>query len=55
MNILRKWNTVFYKLVFPYIVLILITIIFVGVTSYLYFSSNFNKQVEKVNQRILAI
>ncbi|MFD0960000.1 helix-turn-helix domain-containing protein [Paenibacillus chungangensis] len=50
----HKFNTVFHKLIFSYGILILITIIFVGFTSYLYFSSKFNKQVEKVNDHILS-
>ncbi|MGZ9585555.1 helix-turn-helix domain-containing protein [Paenibacillus marinisediminis] len=54
MKLFKKWNTVYYKLILSYIALILITLIFVGVTSYLYFTSNFNEQVQKVNHRMLA-
>lgn len=54
MKLFGRLRTVFVKLILSYIVLILITLIFVGVTSYLYFASSFNEQIEKVNQRILS-
>ncbi|MEF2245675.1 helix-turn-helix domain-containing protein [Paenibacillus sp. IITD108] len=50
----HKFNTVFYKLIFSYTIIISVTIIFVGITFYLYFSTKFNEQVEKVNYHILA-
>ncbi|SDE55955.1 Response regulator containing CheY-like receiver domain and AraC-type DNA-binding domain [Paenibacillus sp. UNCCL117] len=53
MRIMGRLGTVFFKLVLSYVVLIAITLA-VGVISYFYFSSSFNEQVEKVNQRILS-
>lgn len=54
MKLFKKWNTVFFKLILSYIALIMITLVFVGVASYVYFSSNFNEQVKKVNHRMLV-
>lgn len=54
MRFLKRMNTVFYRLVFSYFLLIIITTIFMGITSYVYFSKNFNEEIEKVNSRMLS-
>lgn len=54
MKIFGRLRTVFFRLILSYIILILITLAIVGGTSYYYFSTNFNEQVEKVNNRILT-
>ncbi|WP_199613614.1 helix-turn-helix domain-containing protein [Paenibacillus alkalitolerans] len=54
MRFLKPMNTVFYRLIFSYFLLIVITTIFMGITSYVYFTKNFNEEIEKVNGRMLA-
>lgn len=46
-------NTVFYKLVASYSVLIVLSIAAQGICAYLIFSGSFNEQIEKVNIRML--
>ena len=46
------FNTVFYRLLISYILLI-VSAILVGATSYTYFSSRFNEEIEDVNNLIL--
>ncbi|WP_162990135.1 AraC family transcriptional regulator [Mesobacillus foraminis] len=48
-----RFNTVFYKLILTYIIIILFTITFMGISSYVYFSSNFNREIENINDRML--
>lgn len=53
MRFFKMFNTVFYRLIFSYLVLIvLLTILMVG-TSYIYVTYNFNNEVEKMNARML--
>lgn len=54
MRFLKRMNTVFYRLVISYIVLIIFTTIFMGIASYVSFSKNFNEEIEKVNSRMLS-
>lgn len=49
-----RFNTVFYKLIFTYIIIIFFTITFMGISSYVYFSSNFNREIENINDRMLG-
>lgn len=55
MNLFKRFNnhSVFYKLIISYAVLVFILTLVLGSISYLYFSSNFNKEVEKVHQKML--
>ncbi|WP_181592764.1 helix-turn-helix domain-containing protein [Paenibacillus sp. YN15] len=53
MKRLSRFNTVYYKLVTSYAILIFVSISALGVSSYWYFSKNFNEQIEKVNVRML--
>lgn len=53
MKWMHRLNTVFYRLIISYTVLILIIIGTVGTGSYIYFSSSLNDQIEKMNQSSL--
>lgn len=53
MKRLARFNTVYYKLVTSYAILIFVSIAALGLSSYWYFSKNFNEQIEKVNARML--
>lgn len=53
MLFLKRLNTVFHRLIASYIILVLITTVIVGIASYVYFSMNFNREVEKVNSKML--
>ncbi|MFD0959946.1 AraC family transcriptional regulator [Paenibacillus chungangensis] len=48
-----RLNTVFYKLVMSYVALIFITILFVGLVSYHYFSTIYNEELMKMESKIL--
>ncbi|MCU6708633.1 helix-turn-helix domain-containing protein [Paenibacillus sp. J5C_2022] len=48
-----RLNTVFYKLVMSYVALIFITILFVGLASYHYFSNIYNEELKKMESKIL--
>ncbi|WP_426451812.1 hypothetical protein ACP26L_06815 [Paenibacillus sp. S-38] len=50
MRIHRRFNTIFHRLVFSYILLIILTAIFMGIASYLYFSNHFNREIEKAHE-----
>ncbi|WP_100407328.1 AraC family transcriptional regulator [Bacillus solitudinis] len=50
----KRFNTVFYKLIFTYVLLIIISITLMGISSYAYFSSSFNSEIENVNERMLG-
>lgn len=50
MKLFPRFNTVYYRLIFSYIGLIMIVTILLGSLSYYYFSKNFNEEVNKVNQ-----
>lgn len=53
MKFFKKLNTIYYRLIISYAILIIITVTIVGIGSYLYFSANFNEQVKAINQRVL--
>ncbi|MDF2922683.1 MAG: transcriptional regulator [Paenibacillaceae bacterium] len=53
MRRLFKFNTIYHNLLVSYAALTIIAITALGASSYLYFSSNFNEQIEKVNVRML--
>lgn len=48
-----KWNSVYYRLFLSYALLLLVTAMSIGAASYLYFTANFKREVEKVNSRLL--
>ncbi|WP_277713414.1 helix-turn-helix transcriptional regulator [Paenibacillus mucilaginosus] len=50
MRIHKRFNTIFHRLVFSYILLIILTAIFMGIASYLYFSNHFNREIEKAHE-----
>ncbi|MGI2295328.1 helix-turn-helix domain-containing protein [Paenibacillus sp. GXUN7292] len=49
MKLLKRFNTVLYKMFLSYAVLIVLTTFIIGMTSYLFFTSNFNREVEKLH------
>ncbi|MCU6708700.1 helix-turn-helix domain-containing protein [Paenibacillus sp. J5C_2022] len=50
MKLLRRFNTVLYQLFVSYAVLIILTTLIVGLASYLFFTANFNQEVEKMHR-----
>lgn len=54
MSLLTKMNSVYYRLFFSYAVLLLMTTAAVGATSYVFFTSSLNAEVEKVHSRMLS-
>ncbi|MEF3305911.1 helix-turn-helix domain-containing protein [Paenibacillus sp. GYB003] len=54
MKLLNKMNSVFYRLFFSYAALLLATTAAVGATSYVFFTSSLNAEVEKVHARMLS-
>ncbi|GAA3399628.1 helix-turn-helix domain-containing protein [Paenibacillus hodogayensis] len=54
MKLLTKMNSVFYRLFLSYAVLLLVTTIVIGATSYVFFTSSLNAEVEKVHARMLS-
>lgn len=54
MKLLNKMNSVFYRLFFSYAALLLVTTTAVGMTSYIFFKSSLNAEVEKVHSRMLS-
>ncbi|MBP1989403.1 helix-turn-helix domain-containing protein [Paenibacillus eucommiae] len=50
----RKLSSVFYKLFFSYTILLIVTTLIIGTTSYLYFTTNFNREIERIHSRMLA-
>lgn len=53
MNLFKQFNSIFHKLIISYIVLIIIITLILGSTSYFYFTSSFNHEIEKVHKKIL--
>ena len=49
MKLLKRFNTVLYKMFLSYAVLIVLTTFIIGMTSYMFFTSNFNREVEKIH------
>lgn len=54
MKLLTKMNSVFYRLFFSYAALLLVTTAAIGATSYVFFTSSLNDEVEKVHSRMLS-
>lgn len=52
-NILKRFTSVYYRLMISYIIVVLFITVALGISSYKYFSSNFNTEVEKVNHKML--
>ncbi|PZD97060.1 AraC family transcriptional regulator [Paenibacillus sambharensis] len=50
----KRFNTIFFRLLFSYAVLIALTTLFMGTASYMYFTDNFNREVERVHNRMLS-
>jgi len=50
----KRFNTVFYKLMFTYSLLLLVTIVFVGITSYVIIARTLNEEVERNDKELLA-
>ena len=53
MKIFRIFNTVYYRLLVSYILLLTISTILIGAASYTYFSSRYNDEIEDVNNLVL--
>ncbi len=53
MKIFRQFNSVFYKLIISYIILVIGITLIIGSAFYFYFTSRFNQEVEKVHQKML--
>ncbi|WP_166239603.1 helix-turn-helix transcriptional regulator [Paenibacillus turpanensis] len=53
MRITKRFNTIFHRLVFSYVILIIVTAIFMGTASYAYFTKHFNQEVEKAHRLML--
>lgn len=50
----KRFNTVFYKLMFTYSILLIVTIFFVGIASYFIISKILNEEVERSDKELLA-
>ncbi|CAM4200094.1 helix-turn-helix transcriptional regulator [Paenibacillus tarimensis] len=50
----KRFNTIFFRLLFSYAALIALTTLFMGTASYMYFTDNFNREVERVHNRMLS-
>lgn len=53
MKLLNRFRTVPYKLFLSFTLLIVLTTLIVGTTSYVYFTSNFNEEIEKIHADML--
>src|SRR5690606_7832567 len=53
MKWMQRLNTVFYRLIISYTLLVMIVILTIGTGSYIYFSSSINEQIERINQNSL--
>jgi len=54
MKLLTKMNSVYYRLFFSYAALLLVTTAAIGATSYVFFTSSLNDEVQKVHSRMLS-
>ncbi|MDF2815331.1 MAG: transcriptional regulator, partial [Paenibacillus sp.] len=54
MKLLKKFKSVYYKLLLSYATLLIVTTVAVGTTSYLFFTTSLNEEVEKVHARMLV-
>jgi two-component system response regulator YesN len=54
MKLWKRFNTVFYKLMFTYSLLLIVTIVFVGISSYVMISRTLNEEVERNDKELLT-
>ncbi|NLL71592.1 MAG: hypothetical protein GX238_10755, partial [Epulopiscium sp.] len=53
MKFFKRFGSVYYRLIASYVILILFSTALTSSILFRYFSSNFNRQIEKVNQKML--